>query len=95
MRGLFVLTDDSQSIEEAENYAGEELVVLVVMDRNALATSFEDELRDVEKRAQEVKQRMKRKNIPCRVLLEWGDRVESVSNALQREKAELVNKASF
>lgn len=93
MRGLFVLTDDSQSIEEAENYAGEELVVLVVMDRNALATNFEDELRDVEKRAQEVKIRMKRKNIPCRVLFEWGEKVEAVSNALQREKAELINKA--
>ncbi len=92
MRGLFVLTDDSQSIEEAESYAGEELVVLVVMDRNALATNFEDGLRDLEKRAQEIKMRMKKKNIACRVLFEWGDKIEAVSNALEREKAQLINK---
>ncbi len=86
------MTDDSQPTAEAEEFAGEELVVLVVLDKNTLATSFDDELRAVEKRADELKLKMKRKKVPCRVLFEWGDRIEAVSNALQRENATLLNK---
>ena len=92
MKGLFVLTEESQSIEETEFYSGEELVVLVVMDKNTLATNFEDALQGVEKRAQEVQARMRKKNVACRVLVEWGDKIEAVSNALQREQAQLLNK---
>ena len=92
MPGLFVLSDASQSFEEAERYAGDELLVLVVIDKNTLATSFDNAMDAIEARAKELRQRVESKGVKCRTLVEWGDKTEAVSNALIRENASLLNK---
>jgi|GEM_PF-2601541 len=92
-KGLFVLTEESQPIADALAYAGDELVVLVVMDRDTLATDFDGKLKAIEKRAQEIRTKLRKKNIKCSVQVEWGDKTGAVGNALLREGAQLINKA--
>jgi hypothetical protein len=92
MKGLFVLADESQSIAEALSYQGGELVVLVVMDRDTLATDFDSELKALEKRGQEIGTHLRKRGVKCSVQVEWGDKTSAIGNALLREAATLVNK---
>ena len=91
MRSLFVLTDESQALDEAVNFHGEELVVLVVVDKATLATSFDEKMDAMEEKARSLKQELTAKGRKCRVLVEWGDKTQAVANALQREHAQLIN----
>ena len=92
MPGLFVLSDASQNFDEVERFAGDELLVLVVIDKNTLATSFDNAMGAIEARAKELQERVQLKGVKCRTLVEWGDKTEAVSNALIRENASLLNK---
>ncbi|MBI3588409.1 hypothetical protein HY995_02765 [Candidatus Micrarchaeota archaeon] len=89
---MLVLTDESQQLGEIEHFSGEELVVLVVLDRNTLATNFDGKMERLERKAGELREKMLSKGKKCRVLIEWGEKTEAVSNALQREQAQLLNR---
>lgn len=91
MRSLFVMTSEDQSLEQAENFAGDELVVLVVVDKNTLATNFDSRLEEIERRAHSLQQELVAKCRKCRVVVEWGEKNEAIANALLREKAQLLN----
>lgn len=92
MPALFVVNDENQSFEEAERYTGDELLLLVVIDKNTLATRYEGAMGSIETRANEVKSKLEEKGVKCRLVVEWGDKTEAVSNTLIRENASLLNK---
>ena len=89
---LFVLQSEDQDISLAEAFSGDELVVLVVVDRNKLAARFEESIQRLEKRAAGISSLLRSRGVACRTLFEWGDVTESVSNTVAREDAVLLNK---
>ncbi len=91
MKSLFVLTSDTQPLGQAEAFSGDELVVLVVVSRNTLATNFDDRLAALERRAGEIQHALLARGKKCRVVIEWGEKSEAVNNALLRERASLLN----
>lgn len=92
MPSLFVMTESGQSLDEAEKFAGDELLMLIIIDRATLATNFEGDMATLEARAGAVRRKLASRGVPCRVVVEWGDKTEVVSNTLIRENAALLNK---
>ncbi len=92
MPALFVLQREDQDLSVAESFSGDELVVLVVVDRNKLATRFEESIQLLEKRAGGIAALLRSRGVACRTLFEWGDVTEAVSNTIAREDAVLLNK---
>ncbi len=86
-----MLTNENQSLDAVENFSGDELVVLVVVNRNTLATNFDDALAGLERRAHGLEDELKARGKKCRVVVEWGEKSEAVANALLRERAQLLN----
>lgn len=95
MPALFVMHDEDQDLAPVATYKGDELVILVVIDKNKLATRFEDAIRRFEARAEGIAASVRGRGVACRTLYEWGDVVESVSNTLAREDAVLLNKSAL
>ena len=91
MKSLFVLTSENQPIEQAEEFAGDELIVLVVINKSTLATNFDNALCALERRAHGLEHELLTKGKKCRVIVEWGEKTEAVNNALLRERAQLLN----
>jgi hypothetical protein len=92
MPAMFVLDSEDQATDEASLYSGDELVVLVVLDRATLATDFDNRMAGMERKAHELKKGFEERGGKCRVMMEWGDKLTVVANALQREQASLLNK---
>ncbi len=90
--GLYVLTKQNQRMKEIDSFIGNKLILLVVVDPKIVAGNFEDSLIDLERKAQETKTKLNSKNIECNIIVEWGDKTESIANTIQRENAKLLNK---
>ncbi|MBI5228937.1 hypothetical protein HY991_02415 [Candidatus Micrarchaeota archaeon] len=90
-KGVFLLTNSEQGIEEAERFDGEELIVLIVIDSSTFATSFDDYMNSLQEKAESVRSISGNKGTLCRILIEWGKRDEVLKNCLDREEAEWIN----
>jgi hypothetical protein len=91
MKRVMLLTQETQCMEEAENYSGEELIILIAVDSGTLATSFEGKMDALVAKAEEVQKKLGAKGVACRVLVEWSNAEEALKNCLTREQAELLN----
>ncbi len=92
MPGLFVINSETQPYEQAVQYEGDEVILLIVIDKGTLATKFDNSMDGLEGHAKEISRKITGKGIKCRTVVEWGDKTEVVSNTLIRENAALLNK---
>jgi hypothetical protein len=92
MKGLYVLFRESQGMHELDSFEGDSIVILVVVDPATMASSFDDSLHRLERKAQQASARLMQRGVECKTVVEWGDRTEIVANAVQRENASLLNK---
>ena len=92
MKGLYVLCREGQGMQELDAFSGDSLVILVVVDPAVMATSFDESLHRLERKALQASARLSQRGIKCSTIVEWGDKVEIVANAVQRENASLLNK---
>ncbi len=90
MPSVFVLSNDRQSTGPALAFTGDELIVLVVIDRNALATSFDARMDAIERKAMALEHKLASTGRKCRVIIEWGDQEQVVATTLTRERAQLL-----
>jgi hypothetical protein len=90
MPSVFVLSNDRQSTDSAMAFTGDELIVLVVIDKGALATSFDSRMDAIERKAMALEHKLASIGKKCRVIVEWGDKNEVVANTLTRERAQLL-----
>lgn len=90
--GLYVLHKSSQRMKELDSFSGKQIVILVVVDPKIVAGNFDEALIDLEKKAQEASIKLNSRGILSKIIVEWGDKTESIANTLQRENAKLLNK---
>ncbi len=91
MKSIFVLAEADQVVDEAINFDGEELIILLPLDRSRIASGFDRHVKLLRKRAQELKNVLRQRGVRARVVVEWGDRDEVVRNASLREYARVLN----
>lgn len=90
MPSVFVLTSDRQSTGPALAFTGDELIVLVVIDKSTLATSFDSRMDAIERKATALEHKLQSTGKKCRVIVEWGDKEQIIANTLTRERAQLL-----
>ena len=90
MPSVFVLSNERQSTRQALAFAGDELIVLVVIDKNTLATRFENRMDAIERKAMALEHSLATAGKKCRVIVEWGEKEEVVATTLTRERAQLL-----
>ncbi len=71
--------------------ASESVILLVVADRAALASGFEEHLEQLQNRAQSLKGMLASRGVRCEVLLEWGEKNAVARACSQREIAGILN----
>lgn len=90
IKRLYVIDDPYQDITVALEYEGGELVTLIVMNPQTLATNMERELEERKRLALRIAQARASRRQHCEFRVEWGTRDEVVRNSLVREGAELL-----
>ncbi|MGB9577338.1 MAG: hypothetical protein ACP5O3_00505 [Candidatus Micrarchaeia archaeon] len=87
MKHVFLIATGDEDTFLAENYSGEELIILVVAPKHGLAGELESRLEKMRGKAEELSLKLAPRGVPNRVLLEWGDPREALENCLNREGA--------
>jgi len=90
-KAVFLLHDEHQDTTPAEEFEGEELVILLVADRSELAGSAEDALNGLSKKAEKIASLVQSTGRQARVILEWGSVKDALHACLQREQCPLLN----
>ena len=92
MKAIFVLAESEQGLDEAMDFDGEELIILLPLDKSRIASGFDRHVKRLRTRAQELKSTLKQRGVKARVVVEWGNRNEVVRNASLREYANVINR---
>ena len=91
MTDLLVVNSPTQDFSKLDEYAGSDLVLLLVMDNNSLSGSFDESIEGLQSKAEELRKELELRKINCKVVTEWGDRNQAITNTLLREKAKLLS----
>ena len=91
MKGIFVLAEANQGLDEAMDFDGEELIILLPLDKSRLASDFDTHVKRLRSRAKELKNALRERGVRSKVVVEWGERDEVVRNASLREYARVLN----
>jgi len=93
LKGIFVLSEEDQATDEAVNFDGEEIIILLPLDKSRVASGFDRYAKRLRSKAQEIKGMLKDKGVRAKVVVEWGEKDEVVRNASLREYARVLNES--
>jgi len=87
VKHVFLICRGDEDTFQAENYSGEELVILVVVDAKGLAGDADKKISVLRHKAEQLSMALAPKGVPNRVIMQWGDPREELNRCLEREGA--------
>ncbi len=90
-KAVFLLHDEHQDTTCAEEFQGEELVILVVADRGQLSGGADDVLDGLNRKASKIASLLKPAGKKVDVVMEWGSVKAALHSCLQREQCPALN----